>query len=95
MSEPTEIKKEGYNGLDDRYWIKQGIQVKLNGTDLIMMVDNLTYKNYQIPDGHGGQRSEKRLMGVKCHWVDKDHKYQTGLFHTRELTKYEPTDTIR
>lgn len=82
MSDTLTIEQE-------RYWIKAGMLVKLRGMDLQVMVDSLVYKTFTLPDGTGGQRSEKRLFGVQCHWVDKEHKYQKGMFHTRELEKID------
>ena len=84
MTETIEIIREVS---EQRYWIKAGMTVRLRGMDLSVTVDKIVYKTFDIPDGMGHSRKEKRVMGVQCHWVDKEHKYQRGMFHTRELEK--------
>jgi uncharacterized protein YodC (DUF2158 family) len=67
-------------GTEDKYWIKPGIQVQRIGTDTpIMTVEKLLSKS---------SGAKFRITGVLCHWTDKDDKYQSGTFHTKELVPY-------
>ena len=83
------------DGLNDRYWIRAGIEVvhrnhivDLNMDRLSffkMVVDRVVKKSREMKDG------ERRVYidGVRCHWLDSEMHYQVGQFHTGELVPFE------
>jgi len=82
------IEENVSNAMADRYWIKPGISVTIAGTDLKVIVDKVVYRRTEgRPGGDGEMHYIRKIVGVMCHWLDKDNKYQTGMFHSKELIK--------
>ena len=62
--------------------------------NITMVVDKICKKNKKIKVD-GKEIDKLFTIGVKCHWMDVDGKYWTGMFHTRELIeKEEPSELI-
>ena len=83
-----------------RFWIKEGIKVyhrdhldpefkpKENAFPLI--VDGIMKKPV---NNNNSKTAPYRIIGVKCHWISiKDQKYESGLFHTKELLPAKVVD---
>ena len=76
--------QEYYN----RYWIKAGVKVYLK-EDLSkenlrnIHVDYLIKKGVKISGSEG--KRHVMVVGVRCHWLSDDGKYQVGRFNVNEL----------
>lgn len=74
----------------DKYWIKNGIAVHhVDYPKIKMRVQQLRKVTKEINDGKGGKKNAEFIAGVTCTWLDKDHKFQTGLFHTKEILPWK------
>lgn len=61
--------------------------------NITMVVDKICKKNKKIIID-GKEVDKLFTIGVKCHWMDVDGKYWTGMFHTRELVEKEENDIL-
>jgi len=79
-------------GYYTRYWIKAGIAVHWT-MDVGKKVPRTMYVDYLVKKGVplNGDSSKKHVMvvGVRCHWVSDDGKYQVGRFNVNELVPAE------
>ncbi len=79
-------------GYYTRYWIKAG--VKVHWTEHVQQKSpRAMYVDYLIKKGVplNGDSSKKHVMvvGVRCHWVNDDGKYEVGRFNVSELVPAE------
>jgi uncharacterized protein YodC (DUF2158 family) len=65
----------------DKYWIKKGMKVRHDSIDSDVVVDRIVYKDVKQKDGS----MKKFTQGVKCHWINDEGEFRTGVFHTSEL----------
>jgi hypothetical protein len=79
-------------------WIREGMTVfSKNWPEIKMVVDSIERKSVEaetIPV-HGvpgmSQVLRRHVIGVSTHWINENHEYQWGIFHTLELEEW--TDT--
>ena len=74
----------------EKYWIKNGLLVShVDYPGIKMRVREIKKFSKNVNDGSGGMKEHTFIKGVVCTWLDKEHKYQQGLFHTRELIQWK------
>lgn len=84
----NEIKVE-----EGKYWIKNGIAVyHIDYPNIKMRVQEVKKFTKKLDNGSGEKKDFTFIKGVACTWLDSGHKFQKGVFHTRELRKWEGKD---
>lgn len=74
---------------DDKYWIKPGVEVAHREyPDRKMIVDDVLKKTESILQPDNTAISKTFVIGVECHWFDKNGRYDRGRFLTMELVKF-------
>lgn len=74
---------------DDKYWIKPGVEVAHREfPDRKMIVDDVLKKTESIVQEDKKAINKTFVIGVECHWFDKDGRYDRGRFLTMELIKF-------
>jgi len=74
---------------DDKYWIKPGVPVAHREfPKRKMIVDDVLKKTEKIRDSEGKDTPKTFVVGVECHWFDKNERYDRGRFLTTELIKF-------
>jgi hypothetical protein len=79
----TEIKLK-----KEKYWIEPGMAVMhVDYPDLKMRVQNIKKVTKKVYDGKTKDSTVDRtfILGVVTSWIDKDQKFQKGMFSTRDL----------
>src|SRR3990167_7925183 len=75
---------------ENRYWIKNGLAVShIDYPGIKMRVQQLRKVQKEINDGRGGKKLAEFIAGVSCTWLDQEHKFQQGLFHTKEIIPWK------
>ena len=75
---------------EKKYWIKAGIAVShIDRPGIKMRVQSIKKVSKQVHDGKGGMVPRTFIVGVFVAWIDKEDKYQKGMFSTRELIPYK------
>ena len=88
LPKPIEVKMEEPN--DSKYWIRTGMAVQhIDYPEVKMRVLDVKKFTKELNDGSGNKRQVTFVRGVICTWLDKDSKFQKGLFHTRELKEWK------
>lgn len=83
MSDQQKIEQR-----DDKYWIKPGVEVAHREyPDRKMVVDDVLKKTESILEDQV-KKNKTFVIGVECHWFDKDGRYDRGRFLTMELVKF-------
>lgn len=73
---------------DDKYWIKPGVEVAHREfPDRKMIVDDVLKKTETIIENKL-ERQKTFVIGVECHWFDKEGRYDRGRFLTMELVPF-------
>lgn len=77
-----------------KHWISSGTRVvhekhKDDDKCLTMTVDHLMRRSVQVTNDDDSKERKRIVVGVKCHWFDKEDEYRTGRFNTNELYPYE------
>ena len=73
-----------------KHWISEGIRTiheshLEDNEPLVMTVDHLVRRGIQIKGEDGIHEKRRMVVGVLCHWFDKDQNYQQGRFNTNEI----------
>lgn len=73
-----------------KHWISAGIRAvhesHLHDDDpLIMTVDHLIRRSVQLKNTDGTHYKKRMVVGVACHWFDKNREYRQGRFNTNEI----------
>ena len=66
----------------EKYWITSGVEVRHKVFDQVMIVDKIVRRSSH----KDGEPSKVFIEGVRCYWIDKEGKHQTGMFHTKHLS---------
>lgn len=74
-----------------KYWISTGIEVIRRDDITELNIDRLRLFKMVVDKIVKRKIDDEmvRIEGVRCHWIDNNRVYQTGLFHTHELIPYE------
>lgn len=85
---PIDTEKNFRDSIKDggRYWIKTGSLVhhrEMPG--ITMVVDQIVKKPVKVRQGDD-IKEKMWIVGVDCHWVNKDGVYSSGRFLTMELS---------
>ena len=82
MSEESKIEPR------EKYWIKAGVDVAhREHPNRKMIVDEVLKKTEEIIED--GKKVQKTfVVGVSCHWFDKNERYDSGRFLTMELEPF-------
>lgn len=74
---------------DGKYWIKPGVEVAHREyPERKMIVDDVLKKTEAVKDKDGNAKPKTFVVGIECHWFDKDGRYDRGRFLTTELIKF-------
>jgi len=73
----------------EKHWIKTGTEVAhRDHTFRKMYVDQIVKITKQVDMGKGPE-TRTFVLGVDCHWIDKDGIYGKGRFLTNELVPWK------
>ena len=74
---------------DKKYWIKPGVAVAHREyPDRKMIVDDVLKKTEKMVDVDQADTTKTFVVGIECHWFDKNGPYDRGRFLTMELIPY-------
>ena len=90
----ADAQKNG--SINDRYWIRAGIEVIHRDKIVDLNMDRLSFYKMVVDKVVKKSREDKSsserkvfIDGVRCHWLDSEMKYQQGQFHTHELVPFQ------
>lgn len=77
-----------------KYWIKPGKEVAHREfPERKMIVEDVIKKTEQVIDPRQGKIDKQFIIGVDCHWFDKNGRYDRGRFLTMELIEFGENET--
>ncbi len=92
IPEPSEISIDPPKQ-ENKYWIKNGEAVRhIDYPELKMRVMEVKKFTKELKDGSGQTKPVTFVRGVVCTWLDRDGKFQKGMFHTREIQPWSKKD---
>lgn len=65
-------------------WIRPGLVVYHRDYRIKIIVDKIVSQAKEF-EFDGKKETKKFIVGVRCHWIDKNSQPQVATFHTREL----------
>jgi len=79
-------------GESKKYYFKEGEEViHKECPNQKLFIESILKEVYPIApkDPSGKQQTSTKILGIKCHWWDKDGKFFEGKFHKSEILPYE------